>query len=677
MAQGFTHRESDALELVRQRYPFPIAHATRRLLAATDENARFQEAPSVGKALIVTLGTVAMAWCRAEGMRPEDEPAGVRQWRESFNRRTVSLGRWVAAAHDTARLAHRSGYRLAGFAAALGDEQGLLRDELDSLVSWRNRYGSDKSGAPRGAARSTRLREYEEHLLAALAHCRFLAEMSFVLVESSRRKRNGRHHITAREVHGENRVLLPLPPFESPWHLHDRTLYILQETERDLELTPYWTVQDCESCEEAELCFLNKRKGKRFEHASFTTNHVFIDEGLPRELGWFQAGPESVRRPRPRPSEVESVWLTDPERLTGRRWLPPDRINLPRLYRLTQSSLVRALRIDPETGGKGWNHHLDLPLPTVLATATGLRVMRIVSPDSSPFRADEVLETLWNMRVKDGCWSATSQFPIGRPEVTSAVLASMWTYGEHERARQALRSFERLLSRTQDEALWRRVYCLAAAVPTLATLGSRQAVLAPLLDALLAAAVDDRAGQRYWTALTPRDPDFGAAAPSAAHTGHAVSALWQCYQATDGTLGASPQELEPAVAWLLGNPWPNTSEDIRRRVGDYRYETLVFRHFTGPVVVRTLLELDVDPSQPRITSEVARLYASHRDGLWDWDDVEQRVERPAWATLDALRALTEYALRASPAGPPPSPPGLNLTDLHRGREPAQPATGSG
>jgi hypothetical protein len=159
----------------------------------------------------------------------------------------------------------------------------------------------------------------------------------------------------------------------------------------------------------------------------------------------------------------------------------------------------------------------------------------------------------------------------------------------------------------------------------------------------------------YWTALTPRDPGFGAAAPSAAHTAHAVSALWHCYQATDGQLGASPQQLEPAIAWLLGHPWPNANEDIRRRVGDYRYETLVLRHFTGPVVVRTLLELDVDPSEPRIAAEIGRLYGSHRDGLWDWEDLEQRVERPVWATLDTLRALTEYALRASPAGHPRPP----------------------
>jgi hypothetical protein len=670
MTQGFTQHEREALfELVRQRFPFPIAHAARRLLAATDEGARFQEAPSIGKALIVTLGTIAMAWCRAEGMQPQEAPSGVRQWTDGFNRRTVSLGHWVAAARDTARLAHRSGYRLAGFAPALGDEKGVLRAELDALVGWRNRYGSDKSGVPRGAARSARLQEYEEHLLAALARCHFLAEMSFVLVESSRPKRNGRYQATVRAVHGENRVLLPLPPFESPRKLQEQTLYVLQETELDLELTPWWTVQDCESCEDAELCYLNKRRGRRFEHASFTTNHTFVDEDTPRELGWFQAGGPHARRPRPRPDEARSVWLTDPERLTGARWLPPDRLNLPRLYRQTQSSLVRALRIDPETGRKGWNHHLDLPLPTVMATAVGLRVMRIVSADSSPFRADEVLETLWEMRVKDGCWSATSQFPIGRPEVTSAVLATMWSYGEHERARLALGSFERILSRAEDEALWRRVYCLAATVPTLATLGSREAVLAPLLDLLHSAARQDQAGETYWTPLTPRDPDFEAAAPSAAHTAHAVSALWHCYQATDGGLGASPRQLEPAVAWLLRHPWPNASEDIRRRVGDYRYETLVLRHSTAPAAVRTLLELDVDPAEPRIIAEVGRLYASHRDGLWDWEDADQRVERPVWATLDALRALTEYALRASPAGPP-QPQGRPELGAVVGRAPA-------
>jgi hypothetical protein len=276
----------------------------------------------------------------------------------------------------------------------------------------------------------------------------------------------------------------------------------------------------------------------------------------------------------------------------------------------------------------------------------GLRIMRVVGDDFDIFKNHDLIETIWRLRRPDGCWAFTSQAPVGRPEATAMALLTLRMYDRWEYIAQTAEQFQRILVRSSDPMLWRHVQSLSMTIPALATVAPDCETLKELVDVLWSAArLDERDGTMHWTRLTRLDPAFNAAVPSAAHTARAALALLHCFRATDGKLGLSPLDLQPAANWLLDHrDWSNIEEMIHRPFGQSRTEEVRLRHFTGAWSVRALLELDIDPTHERIVSTIVRIYDSHRQGVWDWG----KIQRPVWATLDALRALETYALRASP-----------------------------
>jgi hypothetical protein len=153
-----------------------------------------------------------------------------------------------------------------------------------------------------------------------------------------------------------------------------------------------------------------------------------------------------------------------------------------------------------------------------------------------------------------------------------------------------------------------------------------------------------------WTRFTRLHPAFDEqSGPSAAHTAKVLLVLRHCRVATAGRLGVPPDELASAVQWLLREAsWNNVDETIERSIGGGRSEKLLTRHFTGPWVVRALLEFDIDPGNERIGATIGELYERQEDGLWDWSLPDgPTIRRPVWATMDALRALAAYTQRAA------------------------------
>jgi hypothetical protein len=643
----------ELLRLVSRDYPYPIAQAARRLQAAYSPGDRFDEAFQLGRTLIITLGTLALSVCAHESL----QPAGVQAWHRSFTTRTVSLGVWMGAVRDGARAAHRADRPLSGMALALGVDDSALRRDLQALVDLRNQYLGDKSAVRGDAAKQDVLRHYEPRLLGALRGAAFLAEMSVVWVVSSELQRDsGTFRTQARSMSGSDPVFM-LQTFDSPDPLLTRTPYLLQKDTPELELTPFLTLADCEACGGLELYYLNRRQGKRFLFSSFTNTHTYQADRLPRELPWSEDGSAIVRGFRRTPSPG---LLTDPVLLASQWQGGRERIDLPNLFRATQASLLEALREDEANGWKGWNHHLSLPHVTVWATAVGLRIMRMTVEEFSAFDPRPLLDTLWAKRLEQGGWSAALQFRVPRPEPTAEVLLAMHTYGD-PRAREAHEVLESILAPGHDDGLLRHVFSLAQAVPALATVRPDAPVLPRLVAALKDAAIrDQQKGTMCWTPHTRLDPRFDESAPSAALTARTAIALLDCYWMTDGALGSSPSDLQSAVAWLAGLPaWASETTEVRRPSSAYRDEVLVVRHFTSAMVVQALLRLGYDPADRKLGSAVGKLYASHTNGLWNWEG-DLSIDRPMWATWEALRALKAYAERATPVpsvepGPSPSP----------------------
>ena len=622
------------LRKVREGLPSPIAQAARRYQAANEDARRLTEALNLVHTLVLTVGTISLAWCRYRELRPD----GVQHWYDKFQRHVPSIGDWLGAARAGARQAFDIGVPLSGLESALGgDGDGRLLAELDALVRLRNRQVHSTTSW------AVSLEDVERHLRAALDACGFLAETKFVIVEGSEPQRGGGFRITVRAVAGDNPIFLPAPAFHYPQALYSRTLYLLQEPGDHLEIAPFWVAREAKGDDGWELFFLNKRvaKGRGFEYLNFfRPGDSFIDYELPQTFSWFRDRRTSARRFKRAPTPAS---LLHP----GGKDLPQDRIDLAGLHRQSMASMMEAMSVDQTTGEKGWNHHLGLPPITPVGTAFGLRIMHRIDSGFSLFHSDEILKTLWGHRTGDGCWTSQSQQPTGRPEATATVLLALCDQEDWTRARKVREPFEALLEPGRDPALWTYVWSMALVVPALSTIAPDSSLLEVLVRALEDAAVRDGQGRvLYWTRFS-RHADLDAE-PSPAHTARVLLAMQHCRSATDRHLGTPPEELETALRWLLAQPrWDNLYEEIRRPIGTGRAEVLPVRHFTRAWVVRALLEFGVDPVHQRIRSTVGDLYAAHDQGLWDWSlPGERRIRRPGWATLDALRALEAYVLRA-------------------------------
>ena len=628
--------DDDLLDWVRTHFPFPIAEAARRFQAAS-EDADLPEALDLGQTLVITLGTVALAWCHHRHLYPD----GVRHWYEKLDRSPLSLGDWLEAARSGAALAWETGSPLAGLEVVLGGEDSRLLGDLRALIRLRNRF---VHGTGSGV-RVRRLGDYAMHLGAALREAAFLSKAQFVLVERADRQRTGGYRIAVRKATGDNPVLLRQDPFSSPEALYTRSLYLLQEQGDDLDLTPFWLAREGEAVNGWEILHVDRKAADRFEYRSFSRpgDSVPAPElaGFP-DLFDRQAGTAQRFRPASNPPDLVGV---------ASRPLPAERIDLARLHERTLASMLEKMSVDEDTGDKGWNANLDLRPITAVATAMGLRIVRLAARDLSSFRSADIVDTLWRRQVDGGCWSSRSQVQTARPEATSIVLVTLCDEGDWKRARRLRPQFERMLEPHRDTELWGRVWSMTLAMSTLCVLEPGSHLLGLLLEVLEESAIRDGRGRIVgWTGFTRLHPAFDEQDwPSAAHTAKVLLALRLCRTATGGRLGTPPDELSPAVQWLLREPrWDNVDETIERPIGGGRLEKLLTRHFTAPWVVRALLEYDVDPGNERIGTVAAELYKRQEDGLWDWSLPNgQMVRRPVWATMDALRVLAAYTQRAA------------------------------
>jgi hypothetical protein len=623
------------LRKVRESHPTPIAQVARRFQAASEETRRLAEARNLIHALILTLGTISLAWCHYRELRPD----GVQHWYDKFQRSAPTLGDWLGAARAGAGLASELGVPLSGLEQVVGrnGERGLA-DELDALVMLRNRDVHSTTGGV------LTLPAVERHLRAALDVCDFLADTKFVIVEGNEPQRSGGFRIRVRAIAGDNPIFLPAPAFHYPQAMFSETLYLLQEPGDHLEIAPFWVAREAKGENGWELFYLNKRveRGRGFEYVNFfKPDDSFVDHELPEVFSWFGDRRRSPRRFK-RADMPES--LLHP----GRTVLPPDRIDLAGLHRQTMASMLQALSVDQTTGDRGWNHHLGQPPITPVGTAFGLRIMQLIDSSPSLFHSDEILDTLWRHRTRDNCWRSQSQIPTGRPEATASAVLALADHKDWTRARKVREPFERLLEPGRDPALWTYVWSMALVLPALSTIAPDSDLLEVLARALDDAAVRNSRGRiLYWTRLS-RHAGHDAE-PSPAHTARVLLAMQHCRKATDRRLGTPPEELEAALGWLLAQPrWDNLYEEIRRPIGTGDAEVLTNRHYTSAWVVRALLEFGIDPMHRRIRSTVAELYRTHDEGLWDWvAPAGRRVRRPGWVTLDALRALKAYVLRGS------------------------------
>jgi len=301
----------------------------------------------------------------------------------------------------------------------------------------------------------------------------------------------------------------------------------------------------------------------------------------------------------------------------------------------------------------GWTHFLHESQagarPTAVGTAYGLKLALLLDEQDGRLDRAALAETLWKLRLPDGSgWSARTGSGISRPEITALVLGALSQAGcDQARLAAAADAFEVSLSPEADFEGMQHTYVVTAAMRGLMRIrpGSRR--LVELRKALLSGAVQDPEHENLicWSGRfeVKRSQSL---VPSAAHTGMAVVALVRAGQVLGDEQGQAA--IGQAVGWLAAHrELANVTEQIRRIVTEYHWDSLTVKHFTAAWVARALLA--ASPSgQPEadvaLTAAVRKVWRAQRDGAWEWDD----RDRPLWMMYQGAAVMREYALRVCP-----------------------------
>jgi DNA repair exonuclease SbcCD nuclease subunit len=322
-------------------------------------------------------------------------------------------------------------------------------------------------------------------------------------------------------------------------------------------------------------------------------------------------------------------------------------IDLKELYSNAEKSLLDLLRNSRNLkNAKGWTHRIETSNLSMIATAYGLLILRLIDARDPKFleSKSEIINTLIATRLEDGGWSASSQGTSGRPEATAWAVMALNEWGATADAASGMEALEKMFENEKDAEARDFVLILSLVLKIVASIKPTSPLLFELAGDLLRAAARDAEGKaKHWSPYTFRDHEKWAKGtePSVLHTAHAILALTSAFHASRGKVGLKPEELSVARRWLLEQPWENCQETIHRISKEGKIEVLQVNHFTTPWVLMALFAAGASTSEPRVRSAVEELAQSAENGLWNWG----AEKRPIWATYDALKALSDYALR--------------------------------
>jgi endonuclease/exonuclease/phosphatase family metal-dependent hydrolase len=336
--------------------------------------------------------------------------------------------------------------------------------------------------------------------------------------------------------------------------------------------------------------------------------------------------------------------------------------NLQALYRATSGAMMERLQrevelINGETHEKtGWNHFLTTSAGspgtrvTPFATAFGLQLMELIKPPTPDYRKARPLicETLLRSRRENGGWSASSLGEPGQPFETAVTLTALSGLIEEDALLQGAKNLEAVLARPDAAKVLDNTYAVTVLLDALAPINPESPMVERLSKLLTQAASRNKLTYVSWTPRTFHLPHYESVSienvrPSVVHTAVAILSLRRVHRMTGGRLGLSSKELSAAASWLEAVPWNTNEEESSEDIHECENKTLRINQFALPICLKALLVCDVKPSSDRIRTTVKELLEREEAGLWSWNGVQW----PVWATLDCIKALTEFGLRHS------------------------------
>ena len=334
--------------------------------------------------------------------------------------------------------------------------------------------------------------------------------------------------------------------------------------------------------------------------------------------------------------------------------------NLQALYRETSDSMMRRLQREIEQiGGQpfertGWNHFLTTSpgspgtRVTPFATAFGLQLMELIKPGTPDYRKARPLicETLLSARRSNGGWSASSLGEPGQPLETAITLTALSGLVEEDVLLEGAKSLEAILERSDADRVLDSTYAVTVLLDALAPINPESPTVEQLSNMLIRAACRSKDAYVSWTPRTyhlanHKGLSVDSVQPSAVHTAAAILSLRRVHRMTGGRLGLSTKDLTAAADWLEAAPWNTNEEESSEDIQECEDKVLRMNQFALPICLKALLVCDVKPSSGRIRTSVQELFDKQEGGLWPWNGIRW----PVWATLDCIKALTEFGLR--------------------------------
>jgi hypothetical protein len=169
--------------------------------------------------------------------------------------------------------------------------------------------------------------------------------------------------------------------------------------------------------------------------------------------------------------------------------------------------------------------------------------------------------------------------------------------------------------------------------------------LAQLRTALIEGAIEDPGYGNLLCWATRLSPQVGRAhIPSVPHTAIAIVSLTRADRVL-GATSASRSAVQQAVQWLVARGGlENQTEQIRRPMTEYHWDSATVRHFTAAWVARALLEASVSDilgPEKLLDNAMRVVWQSYQEGPWEWEDRDS----PVWMTYQGICALRDYAMR--------------------------------
>ncbi len=274
----------------------------------------------------------------------------------------------------------------------------------------------------------------------------------------------------------------------------------------------------------------------------------------------------------------------------------------------------------------------------MIATAYGLVIADMLKINDIKYMRvrDDIVDTLWKFRLKNGGFSAISQTENAAIEATVWAVRAFYYVGDIHKFEIALQDLYNILEQHQlnEEC---SVTTLTLVMDVLCECQPHSEILNPLKDIILnkSYCCDDNS-PLYWP-ISNTEKEKG----SPIYTILSVISLLN-YARVNGDLRQTREFLHNCGRWILETKWDNVEEIISRPISTMKEDRLVYQHYTAPWGVIALLRLGYSKKERRIADEMRKLLENERDGLWSWNG---EFNYPIWAIYNSISAIGEFALR--------------------------------